>query len=237
MIPLKAFWFTFKSFLFIFGLWHLFLLFFIYIYPLEERVKSIVQETISNHKGVYIKIEDIPVPFQEAIIQTEDRRFYDHFGIDLLGITRSMINNIQSGDLREGGSTITQQLLKNTVLTHEKSFSRKLKEMILSIALEHYTEKKEILELYLNVIYFGQGAYGIEKASDVFFGQSVRELKPQEWTLLVGLPNAPTAYNPFKHMDLAKKRQKEVLNNLIETGFLSKEEARQIMQQEIKLKR
>lgn len=139
----------------------------------------------------------VPTFLQNAIINTEDRNFYDHNGVDLKGIARAIVKDIIARDFVEGASTITQQLAKTLFLTREKSIDRKLKEAMLAFQLERRYTKEEILELYLNQIYFGSGAYGVESASRIYFGKGVSELTLAECALLAGLPKSPSRYSPW----------------------------------------
>ena len=153
----------------------------------------------------------------DALLATEDRRFYDHGGLDPVGVMRAVFTDISHSGFKQGGSTLTQQLAKNVFLTNERSFERKIKEALLAIKLEHQLSKQQILELYLNYIYLGEGAYGVEAASEIYFGKSSKHLTLAEAALIAGLPQAPSRYNPFINPDLAKKRREVVLNNLLET--------------------
>ncbi|WP_380025553.1 transglycosylase domain-containing protein [Effusibacillus consociatus] len=206
------------------GFWMVFNLFFSTIYPIATYVREDVKEKVAQNGGKYLSIKEIPIEFQLAVISTEDRRFYSHPGFDLRGIGRALYVNLEQGP-SQGGSTITQQLIRNTILRQERSVERKAKELALAFALETQMSKREILELYLNAIYFGDGAYGAEQAAQTYFGKPLAELSYPEWTLLAGLPNAPSAYNPYVAYDLAKKRQREVLMNLVETKRLTEKEA------------
>lgn len=156
----------------------------------------------------------VPTYLQNAIINTEDRNFYDHNGVDLKGIGRALVKDILARDFVEGASTITQQLAKTLFLTREKSIDRKLKEAILAFQLERRYTKKEILELYLNQIYFGSGAYGVESASNIYFGKGVSELTLAECALLAGLPKSPSRYSPLVAPEKAIKRRNLVLKLL-----------------------
>ncbi|WP_236888604.1 penicillin-binding protein 1A [Desulfoluna limicola] len=156
----------------------------------------------------------VPTFLQNAIINTEDRNFYDHNGVDLKGIARAIVKDIIARDFVEGASTITQQLAKTLFLTREKSIDRKLKEAILAFQLERRYTKEEILELYLNQIYFGSGAYGVESASRIYFGKGVSELTLAECALLAGLPKSPSRYSPLVNPDKAIKRRDLVLKLL-----------------------
>lgn len=172
-----------------------------------------------------VKLEDIPKRLIQALIATEDARFYQHRGLDLRGIVRALYRNIRAGKIVEGGSTLTQQLAKVLFLTPEKSLTRKLKEMTLALRIEQRYTKNEILNLYLNQIYFGHGAYGIESAARIFFRKSARDLNLAECALLAGLPRSPKRYSPFKDTDRALGRRAYILNRMVALNMISQAEA------------
>lgn len=171
-----------------------------------------------------IPLNKVPEIFQKAIIAVEDEKFFSHFGIDPIGITRALFINILHGRIVQGGSTITQQLARNLFLTRKRTFIRKIKEVLLALKIERKYTKKEILEMYLNQIYFGSGAYGIEAAARTYFGKHVWELTTAECAILSGLPRAPNEYSPYKNLDKAVKRKNSVLSRLFSRGIISKEE-------------
>lgn len=171
-----------------------------------------------------VPLEIIPEFLKSAIITIEDRSFYQHSGVDLKGILRAVIKNIRAGEFVEGASTITQQLAKTLFLTPEKSINRKIKEAILSLQIERRYTKSEILELYLNQIYFGSGAYGVESAAQIFFRKSVKDLNLAESALLAGIPKAPSRFSPLVNRELARKRRDLVLNLLVQRNIISKTE-------------
>ncbi|MCY6960054.1 transglycosylase domain-containing protein [Clostridium brassicae] len=187
-------------------------------YSIKENLKN----KISSNTPNYVEIDKIPQDLKNAIISTEDKRFFRHYGFDIVGIGRAFITNIRKGEIKQGGSTITQQLAKNLFLSDEKSYVRKFKELVLAIKLEAKYTKEEILEMYLNVIYYGEGAYGIENASLKFFNKHVWELSLEECAMLAGLPQAPSKYNPNKNFYRAKKRQEVVLKTMYKNGFINK---------------
>ena len=168
--------------------------------------------------------DEIPSHLPEAFIAVEDKRFYDHGGLDILRIGKAALKNIASFSFREGASTISQQLIKNTHLTHEKKLSRKFKEWKLTLELEKKYTKEQIMELYLNSIYFGHSAFGVESAARYYFGKNVSELVPAESALLAALVRSPNRYSPFRDAEAAKKRRDFVLSLMEEQGFLSAEE-------------
>ena len=171
-------------------------------------------------RRIFVPLSRIPQSLKDAIIATEDRRFYSHWGVDPVGIARAVYQNYRRGRIVEGGSTITQQLTKVLFLTPDKSLERKLKEAILALELERRYSKDRILEMYLNQVYFGHGAYGVEAAARTYFGKSVSELTPQGAALLAGLPRAPSTYSPFEHPDAARRRREVVLRRMVEFRVL-----------------
>ena len=179
-------------------------------------------------RRIFVTLVQMPPALKQAIIATEDARFYSHFGVDPMGIARAVYQNFRRGRIVEGGSTITQQLAKVLFLTPDRSLDRKLKEAVLAIELERRYSKNRILEMYLNQIYFGHGAFGVEAASRTFFGKGVSELAPAECALLAGLPKAPATYSPFDHPDAAVRRRTTVLVRMVDTGALKREQAKRI---------
>ena len=157
---------------------------------------------------------------QNAIIAIEDNRFYSHYGFDVQGIMRATLVNLQYGEVTEGASTITQQLVKNLFLSHEQSFGRKAEELLLSLDMEANYSKSEILELYLNTIYYGSNFYGIGPAAQGYFGKKPNELKLPEAAMLAGTPNAPSLYSPYVDFMLAKKRQIVVIDAMSRCGYI-----------------
>ncbi|NLX90801.1 MAG: PBP1A family penicillin-binding protein [Firmicutes bacterium] len=184
---------------------------------------------------IYIPLEEIPLHVQQAFIAIEDERFYKHFGIDPLSIVRAFFANLRQGQwsIEQGGSTITQQLVKNAYLSPEKTLSRKIKEAYLAIQLERQFSKSEILEMYLNQIYFAHGAYGIEAASRNYFNKSAGELTVAEAALLAGIPRSPNNYSPFINFDSAQQRKNLVLHKMYENRFLTEEQWEEAKKQEI----
>jgi penicillin-binding protein 1A len=176
-------------------------------------------------KRTLAPFDKIPRHVVNAFVAAEDANFFNHRGVDFTAIARAAVKDLLGGSFAQGGSTITQQTVKNLFLTREKSISRKLKELILAYRMERKMSKEEILYLYLNQIYLGEGAYGVEAASRSYFGKGVSELGLAEGALLAGLPKAPTRYSPRIHPDLAKGRQRYVLRRMVEAGFLTQAEA------------
>lgn len=168
----------------------------------------------------YVKLQDIPESMQQAVVAVEDRKFYNHWGFDMEGIFRASLVNLQYGQVREGASTITQQLVKNLFLSQEQTMGRKAEEFVLAMDMELNYSKDEILELYLNTIYFGSGYYGIKEASEGYFGKEPAMLALPESAMLAGIPNAPSLYSPYVDFMLAKKRQFIVLDSMTAAGYL-----------------
>lgn len=193
--------------------------------PLEEKVASI------KEKDNYTKIEEVPQMYKNAVISVEDHRFYNHNGIDIIAIGRAVINDIKAMDFVEGGSTITQQLAKNIYFTQEKKITRKIAEVFMTFEIEKNYEKDEILELYINTIYFGNGYYNIKDATIGYFGKDPKDMNDSECIMLAGIPNAPSVYSPTKNPDLAKQRQKQVINKMIKYGYLTQERANKILEE------
>ena len=175
-------------------------------------------------KGIFVPINKIPVQMVNAVIAVEDSRFWKHKGIDYIAIGRALLKDIVSIGLKEGGSTITQQLAKVMFLTPEKTLTRKLREAALAIKMERNFDKREILELYLNKIYFGHGAYGVEMASRIYFGKSVQDISLSEVALLAGLIKAPATYSPYNDLTKAKDRQQLVLARMEDEGYIKRTE-------------
>lgn len=191
-----------------------------------EKVKKI------KEYDNYISINDVPDTYKNATIAIEDHRFYSHHGIDIITTLRSFIVNIKNKELTNGGSTITQQVARNFYFTQEKSFIRKIAELFIAIEIENNYSKDEILEMYLNIIYFGDGYTGLKQASYGYFRVSPLRLSLYEQTLLAGIPNAPSIYSPTVNIDLAKKRQEKVLDAMVKYKYLTKKEADEIKNQE-----
>jgi penicillin-binding protein 1A len=183
-----------------------------------------------------VPLASIPLYLTAALVATEDRKFYRHSGVDLKGIARAIIKDIEAGQFIEGASTITQQLAKTLFLTPHKSIVRKIKEAILAFQLERRYTKDEILGLYLNQVYFGSGAYGVQSAAEIFFGKSVQDLSLAECALIAGLPKSPSRYSPLVNKDLARQRRDTVLNQMFTMGIISEAEYHQAIEEKIHLK-
>lgn len=186
---------------------------------LEEKVGEV------QSKDTYTDYEDLPETYVNAIIAVEDHRFYDHNGIDLIAICRAVIHDIQAGAFVEGGSTIPQQLAKNLYFSQEKELTRKVAEAFVALDFKREYTDEEILELYVNSIYFGDGYYDVASACEGYFDKEPSEMTDYECTLLAGIPNAPSVYAPTKNPDLAAKRQMVVISRMQTCGYLEEEDA------------
>lgn len=180
---------------------------------------------ISNDAGTYVELENISTNIQDAVISTEDKRFYDHQGFDPIGIARAAFGYVTSGQIVGGGSTITQQLVKNAFLDNDQSLMRKLKELFLAFEIEKNYTKEEILEMYLNNAYFGNGAYGVEDASLKYFGVSASEVTVGDAAVIAGALKGPTIYNPIDDYDATLDRRNTIIQLMVDNKFLTQEEA------------
>ena len=168
----------------------------------------------------YVPIGHISPDLKNAIVAIEDRRFYDHWGFDMTGMARATLVNVQHGRIEEGASTITQQLVKNLFLANEQTFTRKAQELLLALDIENAYSKDEILEMYLNVVYYGAGFYGINAAAEGYYGKPPAALNLPEASMLAGVPNAPSELSPFTNFIAAKKRQAIVLDTMTAQGLI-----------------
>lgn len=196
---------------------------------------KLISTVHSVENRVPVSINKVPKELQDAFIAAEDARFYQHIGIDPRGIVRAVWSNITDRGVSEGGSTITQQLAKNALLSQERTLKRKIQEAILAVQIERQYSKKEILELYLNQIYFGQGAYGVQSAAQTYFGKNVEDLTTAESAMLAGIPKSPNYYSPLSNLKAAKERQETVLDQMVKYGYLSQDAADKARKTEIKL--
>ena len=189
----------------------------------------------SDQNRLPIDINKVPQNLQNAFIAAEDNRFYEHIGIDPIGIFRAIFANLTNRGIAQGGSTITQQLAKNAFLSQEQTLKRKIQEAMLALEIEHKYSKKEILEMYMNQIYFGQGAYGIQTAAKTYFNKDVNELTLTQCAILAGLPKSPNYYSPFNNLNEAKKRKNVVLDQMVKYGYVSAAEAEDAKNQDLGL--
>ena len=211
--------------------------------PVSSKVYSGKGELVadfSKEKRIFVPYRSIPKNVINAFLSAEDKNFFSHPGVDAKGVLRAVINNIQNiiqSKRLEGASTITQQVAKNFLLTNEVSLNRKIKEAILAFRIERALSKERILELYLNQIYLGSGAYGVAAASLEYFDKSIKELSYSEAALLAALPKAPSKYNPYRNIELAKFRRNLVLKNLLDNNFIKIEKYEKLKNEEIILKK
>ena len=189
----------------------------------------------SDQNRLPIDINKVPQNLQNAFIAAEDNRFYEHIVIDPIGIFRAIFANLTNRGIAQGGSTITQQLAKNAFLSQEQTLKRKIQEAMLALEIEHKYSKKEILEMYMNQIYFGQGAYGIQTAAKTYFNKDVNELTLTQCAMLAGLPKSPNYYSPFNNLNEAKKRKNVVLDQMVKYGYVSAAEAEDAKNQDLGL--
>lgn len=191
--------------------------------PLEQRVAE------QRAQPGYTALADLPGTYLKAVIAVEDHRFYEHGGIDLLAMGRALWNDLRTWSFAEGGSTITQQLAKNLCFSQEKSIVRKAAEVFAAWDLERRYSKEEILELYVNSIYFGSGCYNVGSASETYFGKEPKDMTDSECTMLAGIPNAPSVYDPTANPDLALQRQRQVVERMVAEEFLTDGQAAAIL--------
>ena len=211
--------------------------------PVSSKVysgKGDLVADFSKEKRIFVPYESIPEKVINSFLSAEDKNFFSHPGVDAKGVMRAIFNNIKNvmtSKRLEGASTITQQVAKNFLLTNEVSLNRKIKEAILAFRIERALTKQRILELYLNQIYLGSGAYGVAAASLEYFDKSIKELNYEESALLAALPKAPSKYNPYRNLELAKFRRDLVLKNLLDNGFLNNKKYLDYKNQDINLKK
>ena len=190
-----------------------------------------------EERRAFTEIKEFPQVLKNAVIAAEDKRFYQHWGVDVFGVGRAMVGNLRSGGVRSGASTITQQVARNFYLTNEQTFTRKFNEALLAYKIEQSLTKDQILELYFNQIYLGQRAYGFAAASQVYFNKPVQELNLAEASMLAGLPKFPSAANPLVNPKRAKQRQEYILNNMVELGMITPAEKNAAFNQELHYER
>lgn len=193
-----------------------------------------IQEKMSEIQSMehFVKYDELPQIYIDAVVSVEDHRFYSHPGIDPIAIGRAVWNDIRTLSFAEGGSTITQQLAKNLYYTQEKKLERKFAEVFTAFAIEASYDKNDIFELYVNTIYFGSGYYGIYEAAQGYYGKVPSELSDYEAVMLAGLPNAPSAYSPDADPDLARQRMKQVLKQMVKNEVITDIQAEEILKSE-----
>ena len=189
----------------------------------KEKVEIALYQRVS--KDTWVKSDVIPDNAKRALIAIEDKRYYKHGAIDVLGVSRALYVNAVAGETVEGGSTITQQLVKNLFLSSKRTMTRKAEEAILAIEMEHYYSKDEILTMYLNTVYYGHNFYGIKEAAEGYFGTSPSRLTLGQCAMLAALPNAPSYLDPYTNYKGAKARQKLVLEQMVDQGMITQAEA------------
>lgn len=193
--------------------------------PLADKVSDV------RNSYNFVSIEEVPDDYINAIIAVEDHRYYDHGAIDIIGLGRALFTNIKNGEMQEGGSTITQQVAKNLYFIEEDNvFRRKIAEMFMAIDIENNYNKEDILELYINTIYFGDGYYGIKEACAGYLNKEPKDMNLAESTMMAGIPNAPSVYAPTANKELCKQRQNKVISSMVEHGYISREQANGIDQ-------
>lgn len=201
-----------------------------------DKNSSIISEISLSKKRMNLSDHEIPPFLKDLFVITEDRQFYQHAGIDAAAISRALLINSSSNSIEQGASTITQQLARNLYLTQEKTYNRKITELLYAYQMERILSKQEILDLYINAIYFNNGTYGIEAAAQFYFSKSATKLSKAELAFLAAIPNNPEKYNPLKHFDATKTRQERILKQMVQEKKLSKNEYEQLVQEKIKLK-
>ena len=189
-----------------------------------------------SERRIEVPYSRLPKHMVMAFVAAEDTRFFEHPGVDLYGILRAFIRNVEAGEIVQGGSTITQQVVKRIMLSSERSFGRKIKEAVLAYRIDKYLTKEEILTIYLNNIFLGRGAYGVEAAAQEFFSKHVEDLSLAEAAILAGIPKAPSRYSPYLAPQRAKERQEYVLRRMVDMGYITQAEAAAALRQPIKLK-
>lgn len=195
----------------------------------EKSIEKRIEEVKAQEN--YTKLEEVPEIFKGAVIAVEDSRFFKHGGVDFISLVRAVVANVKNKEFTQGGSTITQQFAKNLLFSHEQSMSRKVAELFATHYIEENYSKDEILELYLNVIYYGDGYYNIYDASQGYFDVRPKDMSEYQATMLAGIPNAPSVYAPTKNLELAQRRQDKVLERMVETGVLTEDEKNQILKE------
>ena len=203
------------------------------LFTFKEKVEIALHQRIKKEQ--WVKGDVIPDYTKNALVAIEDKRYYNHGAIDVLGIIRAFYTNTIAGETVEGGSTITQQLVKNLFLSSKRIMSRKVEEAILASEMEHYYSKDEILTMYLNTVYYGHNYYGIYEASHGYFGASPSRLTLAQSALLAALPNAPSYLDPYANYKGAKARQKLVLEQMVDQGMITQAEADYAYEQELEL--
>ena len=199
-----------------------------YQQALADRPLTDVLEELQAKEN-YTQYEKVPEIYYKALVAVEDRRFYKHNGFDIIGTTRAIYNDIRAKELLEGGSTISQQLAKNLYFPQDNTLQRKIAEIFMAMKIEREYEKEDVLEFYVNGIYYGSGYYSIYDASKGYFGKEPKDMTDYECTLLVGIPNAPSIYSLDVRPDLAKQRQEKVVECMVDVEYITEEEGNLIL--------
>ena len=199
-----------------------------YQQALADRPLTDVLEELQGKEN-YTQYEKVPEIYYNALVAVEDRRFYKHNGFDIIGTTRAIYNDIKANELLEGGSTISQQLAKNLYFPQDNTLQRKIAEIFMAMKIEREYEKEDVLEFYVNGIYYGSGYYSIYDASKGYFGKEPKDMSDYECTLLVGIPNAPSVYSLDVRPDLAEQRQKKVVECMVDVEYITEEEGNLIL--------
>lgn len=193
----------------------------------EISVRNKVEELRSEEN--YTRVEELPEFYLDAVVAVEDRRFYEHGALDYIGIARAIWTNIKSFELKEGGSSITQQVAKNVYFTQEKTALRKIAEVFMAFEIERNCDKDTILEMYVNTCYFGSGYYGIKEAANGYYDKDPINMNEYESSMMAGVPNAPSVYAPTKNPDLASQRQRQVLEKMVRYEYITQEKMDEIL--------
>ena len=202
-----------------------------YQLALADRPLAEVIEELQDKEN-YTQYRDVPEIYYKALVAVEDRRFYKHNGFDIIGSARAVYNDIKAWELLEGGSTISQQLAKNLYFPQDNTLQRKIAEIFMAMKIERDYEKEDVLEFYLNGIYYGSGYYSIYDASMGYFEKEPKDMTDYECTLLVGIPNAPSVYSLNNRPDLARQRQKKVIDCMVEVEYITEDEGKEILGEE-----
>lgn len=202
-----------------------------YQQALADRPLTDVLEELQGKEN-YTQYEKVPEIYYKALVAVEDRRFYKHNGFDIVGTTRAIYNDIKANELLEGGSTISQQLAKNLYFPQDNTLQRKIAEIFMAMKIEREYEKEDVLEFYVNGIYYGSGYYSIYDASKGYFGKEPEDMSDYECTLLVGIPNAPSVYSLDVRPDLAEQRQKKVVECMVDVEYITEDEGNNILKGE-----
>lgn len=204
--------------------------------PLVQHLRTRIEMELQKHHSSWVSLQSVPSTMKVAMVATEDQSFWHNLGVSFEGIGRSVFVDLTTGRFTEGGSTLTQELARDQLLTLSKTISRKLKEMVISLMITHDYPKADILSMYLNQVYFGHGAYGLNMAAHIYFGRNPSALTPAESTMLAGLPRAPSYLDPLKNLKAAKVRQWQVLMSMVHTHKISLSTAKGIYKDPLGLK-